>query len=376
MWNAPERSAQPDWRCNRFSAGRCRARFAMMPSTWNWPTSFSVGLAFVIALLATRKLARAGGWLQILDHPNRRSLHSHPIPRTGGLGILLAVYSGAALFYMFPGTEPIILWILLALAPVALVSFLDDRNGVKPVVRLLVHLVAAVIMLFAGLGVGGEILPAIPLPQFTALSAVATVLFTVWMINLYNFMDGIDGFAGGMAVWGFGALGIIAWQNAGYDIAVVCWIIAAACAGFLIWNWPPARIFLGDSGSSSLGTLVSGVALWGAETRTFPIWIPVLVFSPFVADASVTLIRRAARRERLWVAHRDHYYQRIAKRHGHRFTTMLGYVLMFGCAASGIAAAALSDGSQWMLIMTWVVIYALLARLVDQRAPVAAEGKS
>lgn len=329
----------------------------------------------MLALLATWYLTHAGGWLQILDRPNQRSLHSQPVPRTGGLGILLAVYFGTGWFYAVHGSKPAMLWILLALAPVAMVSFVDDRRGVKPLVRLLVHVLAGAVLFSAGLGVGGDLLPGVPFPQVAGLSAVVTVLFTVWMINLYNFMDGIDGFAGGMAVWGFGTLGLIASQNGGSEIAVVCWIIAAAGAGFLVWNWPPARIFLGDSGSSTLGTLASGIALWGAESRIFPIWVPVLVFSPFVVDASVTLVRRAARGEHLWVAHRDHYYQRVAQRHGHRFTTTFGYILMCGCAVSGIAAIGFSEVGQWILIMAWVGVYGALALLVNQRMPMAAEEK-
>lgn len=348
----------------------------MIASSQIWSASFTTVLAFVLALLVTWRLARVDGWLQILDHPNQRSLHSQPVPRTGGLGVLLAVYSATGWFYVTDGAhQATMLWILLALTPVALVSFLDDRSGVKPIVRLLVHIVTGAVLFSAGLSVGGDILPGVSFPQFAGLSAVATMLFTVWMINLYNFMDGIDGFAGGMAVWGFGALGVIAWQNGRSDIAVICWIIAAAAAGFLIWNWPPARIFLGDSGSSTLGALVSGIALWGSESRIFPIWVPVLVFSPFIVDATVTLVRRALNREQLWVAHRDHYYQRIAQRHGHRFTTTLGYILMLGCSVSGIVATGLTEVGQWVLIVAWVIGYGVLARLVDQRMPMAVEEK-
>lgn len=333
-------------------------------------------LALLLSYFVTRYLTRAGGWLRILDHPNRRSLHSHPVPRTGGLGVLLAIYAGWGLAYLFGSRPPHMAMIILASVPVALVSFLDDRRGVSPIVRLVVHLSTAVGFVLLGFDPVGEVIPGLEWPNHTLLASVVAILFTVWMINLYNFMDGIDGLAGGMGVWGFGSLGLIAWLNGGYEIAVACWILAGACSGFLFWNFPPAKIFLGDSGSSSLGLFMAAVSLWGSSTAVFPLWIPVLIFSPFIVDATITLLRRGLRGDRLWAAHRSHYYQRCAKRVGHGLTTRFFYLLMAGCAVSAILANSMVTAGQWMVIGAWCALYISLGWLIERQAPFSVEKRT
>jgi UDP-N-acetylmuramyl pentapeptide phosphotransferase/UDP-N-acetylglucosamine-1-phosphate transferase len=152
-------------------------------------------------------------------------------------------------------------------------------------------------------------------------------------------MDGSDGLAGGMAVIGFGAYAIAAHLSGAGPFAVLCASVAAAAAGFLVFNFPPARLFMGDAGSVPLGFLAGALGVVGWSRGFWPIWFPLLVFAPFVCDATLTLLRRALRRERVWQAHRDHYYQRLVRMgFGHRGTALVEYAVMAGCAAIALLA--------------------------------------
>lgn len=244
----------------------------------------------LVRLLWTERLARL-----VVDIPNDRSLHDVPTPRTGGLGLMIA----AVLAWALPGGAALANVMLLAAALAAL-FLVDDVGGLPVAVRFLAQLAAALAFL-----VGSGPYPWLLLPVLA--------LGIVWSINLYNFMDGSNGFAGGMTVAGFAAYAIAAHQAGAADIAMLAAIVAAAAAGFLVWNFDPARIFLGDAGSIPIGFLAASLGVLGWSRDCWPFWFPVLVFSPFVVDASITLVRRALRREQLWQAHRSHYYQRLVR---------------------------------------------------------------
>ena len=171
-------------------------------------------------------------------------------------------------------------------------------------------------------------------------------------------MDGMDGFAGGMAVFGFGTLGILAYLTGDGYFATLCWAVAAAAGGFLIWNFPPARIFMGDVGASALGVMAAGLSLWADKNGLFPLWLSMLVFSPFIVDATVTLLRRAMRSERLWVAHRNHYYQRLVQLGlGHRKTVLIEYLVMAGCSLTAIVLLKAPTTVQWLGVGVWGFVY-------------------
>lgn len=335
-------------------------------------------IAFVIAcalsgyLSSEHSLSR----LRILDYSNARSLHRQPTPRNGGLAVLCGILGGGLwLALSAPELASILLAFLIGLMPLAAVSFQDDRVGVAAHWRLLIHLWAAGSLLMLGFAPEHAELPGLMVTLAGWIAIPVTLLFTVWMINLYNFMDGMDGFAGGMAVIGFATLAWLGQADAGF--AAVCLMTAAASGGFLVWNFPPARIFLGDVGSTTLGFLAAGCSLWGGKAGLFPLWIALLVFSPFIVDASVTLLRRLWRGEKIWEAHRSHYYQRLVLLGwGHRRTVLAEYVLMLACAGSAIAAVRWSPVAQWTLIILWILLYALLMtgvhRLEQQRATVSA----
>ena len=253
-----------------------------------------------------------------------------------------------------------VLFLLAGLVPLALVSFQDDRVGVAAQWRILTHLLAAVSLWVAGLAPDGLELPALALPIPAWIAIPLTLLFTVWMINLYNFMDGMDGFAGGMAVIGFSTLAWLGRADPGF--AAFCLTVAAASAGFLSHNFPPAKIFLGDTGSTALGFLAAGCSLWGSKAGLFPFWVALLVFSPFIVDATATLLRRLWRGEKVWEAHRTHYYQRLVLLGwGHRRTVLVEYALMLACAGSAVLAVPLPPAGQAALAVGWIGIYGLLA---------------
>lgn len=305
---------------------------------------------FVTAVLLAWFLISAGGRLRIIDHPNERSLHSAPTPRSGGIAIWAGMILGMLMLAAYGQLRSEALWILCAAILIGLVSFLDDRTHVPIRYRLTAHLVAAGMLLVnetASPAWWPHAHPVLPLGVLWLLD----LLFIVWMTNLYNFMDGMDGFAGGMAVFGFGTLGLLG-HFAGDDYyAAVCWVIAAAAAGFLVWNFPPARIFMGDVGSSSLGLLAAALSLWADRSGLFPLWLAVLVFAPFVFDATVTLARRTLRGERVWEAHRNHYYQRLVQAGwSHRRTVLWEYGLMLLCSVGTLIAFRANTGLQWFIL--------------------------
>jgi Fuc2NAc and GlcNAc transferase len=272
-------------------------------------------VAFLSSALITALLRRYLVRRKVLDIPNERSSHSVPTPRGGGLGIVL-VFLLAVLWLVQGGFLAGSLgWALIGggLA-VAVAGFLDDRFRVPAQVRLLFHFAAAGWALWKLNGMGPLYLGSIVwnwgwLGQFLALIGL------VWMINLYNFMDGIDGIAGveALCVSGSGAL-LLAWSGLA-GLSSVAMALAAASAGFLVWNWPPARIFMGDAGSGFLGFVLAVLAISSAKERPALLWPWLILLSVFTVDSILTLLRRVITGERWYEAHRSHAYQHAARRH-------------------------------------------------------------
>ena len=302
-----------------------------------------------------------------LDHPNPRSLHENPTPRGGGLAILAAVIVCGLIAVASLSYSASLSWISVGALLIAGISFADDWLGLHLGYRIVVHFAAAGLLVWAGFHSINVVLPGSTwiMPEF--LGVGLTLVFVVWMVNLYNFMDGMDGFAGGMATIGFGSFALLGWLEGQPFFAVLNLIVAAAAGGFLLSNFPPAQIFMGDIGSSVLGFLAAALMLWADRDGIFPLWVGVLVFSPFVVDATVTLIKRILRRERFWEAHKTHYYQRLVQLGwGHRRTVLWEYVLMFLCALSALLVRELSPAAQWALIATWLAGYLAIILTVHQ----------
>jgi UDP-N-acetylmuramyl pentapeptide phosphotransferase/UDP-N-acetylglucosamine-1-phosphate transferase len=284
-------------------------------------------------------------------------LHSEPTPRLGGIGVLAGALPVAALV-----CDDALGVVLACAAGLGLVSLWDDLQGLPMQVRLPAHFVAAGVAILA---------IASPAPTHSGLGVVEAVLAVValvWMTNLFNFMDGSDGLAGGMAAIGFGALALAACAAGAPPLALVAAALASASVGFLAHNFPPARVFLGDAGSVPLGFLAGALGLHGTFTNVWPLWFPLLVFSPFIADATLTLVRRVVRGERFWRAHRDHYYQRLVLAGWTRRRLALwAYALMIAAAASALVAESNGEGVGLGIILVWAALYALLFIAIERR---------
>lgn len=325
-------------------------------------------ITFIIAACSVSWLIKRAARWGLVDTANERSLHSGTKPRSGGLGILLAIGCGWVLSAIlgYPPTH----WLSLSLAGAALaaVSLLDDLRDISPMPRFVVHLLAAITPVVGGFGLETLSVPGASLPLGPIFGALLTVVFVVWSINLYNFMDGMDGFAGGMALFGFGFLALLGVMQGDIAFALTCSVIAAAAAGFLVFNFPPARVFMGDAGAASLGFLAAAVMLWADAAGIAPLWIGVMIFSPFFLDATITVIRRALCRERIWEAHRSHYYQRIVQAGWtHRRAVLAEYVLMIGCGVTALCIANSAVWLQWAAIIVWLLVYSVCIGFVHRR---------
>jgi UDP-N-acetylmuramyl pentapeptide phosphotransferase/UDP-N-acetylglucosamine-1-phosphate transferase len=318
--------------------------------------------ALLLAAGLTRRFSTPGSRLYILDHPNERSLHSNPTPRSGGVAVLTGI--GVAMLWVLwrYGMQSELIWLMASVTLLALVSYYDDRRPLPVVVRLIAQLVSSGMLLAGGLVLSGVSVPGVRWVWLPWIGYIGSILFIVWVINLYNFMDGMDGFAGGMAVIGCATFAVLGWSHGHTVFASVSLAVCAAALGFLLFNFPPARIFLGDVGSAPLGLIVAGLSLWAARDGVFPLWIAMLIFSPFVVDATVTLVRRLFVGERIWVAHRSHYYQRLVQLGwGHRNTVLWEYTLMLACGVSAIWAVRQVALLQWLVLAFWSVCYAIIA---------------
>lgn len=332
----------------------------------------AIAAAFIVSALLTWRLLRPASRLHVLDIPNERSMHARPVPRTGGIGIVAGVATAIMALAVSQSVSAAFVWLLLSIFAVAAVSLWDDLRGLEPITRLLAHVGAAILLLVDGFLLTHVQLPGAywALPPW--LGVGLSLLILVWTTNLYNFMDGIDGLAGGMAVIGFGFLGIVALLAQAPLYASVNFAVAAAAGGFLLFNFPPARIFMGDVGSATLGLLVGAMSLWGAHIDAVPIWISLLIFSPFMVDATVTLIRRLWRRERVWQAHRTHYYQRLATRYGHRRATLIEYVVMLIMGTLALWAMGTSELAQALALAVAAIFYVVAGMWVERQVPLVA----
>ena len=278
--------------------------------------------AFVIALLCVKALMSETGRRLALDHPNERSLHERPVPRTGGLAIAAGV--GVGWLVGAPGFA-----IALSLAAaLAVLSFLDDLFGLPTAVRLAGHLGAA-----AG---GGAARAAL-----SGLGGAGAVCAGRGLVREPVQLHGRLRRPGGRD----GAVRLRRLRGGG--VACRTFTRSPSCAwcsprprrAFLVRNFPPARIFMGDVGSVPLGFLAGALGLIGWNDGVWPLWFPLLVFAPFVCDATLTLLRRLARGERVWQAHREHYYQRLVRMgFGHRGAALIEYAAMLACGAAAVYA--------------------------------------
>ena len=328
-----------------------------------------VALAFIVSWSLTAAVRRHALTTGMMDVPNSRSSHETPTPRGGGAAIVVTLcLASVALF-----AAEFVAWQAVAIccgpgAMVALVGYVDDRRGVSAGIRFLVHIVAAAIAVsltwpWPGLAaVSAEV---------QMLSALVAVVGIGWMINLYNFMDGIDGLAGSEATFVFGAAALLVWLTGGssYWVALLG-ASASGVAGFLWWNWPPARIFMGDVGSGFVGFLIAGFALLTWKEGLLPLATWVILVSLFVADATVTLVRRMIRRERWYAAHRSHAYQWLARSSlGHGGVTWLSWVWNLVVLGPAAYWSVIMPGQAYVLAAVVLSVSVVLALILGAGRP-------
>lgn len=260
----------------------------------------------------------------ILDIPNDRSSHQTPTPRGGGLAIVLSFLGAVFTVALFGVLRPELYWAFLGSGSiVAVVGFLDDHGHIAARWRLLAHFSAAGWALY-----WLETLPVLLLPGMAInlgwLGWVFAAIYLVWMLNLYNFMDGIDGVAAGEAV----SVGVLASvvaivSNLPLEYILLPLVLAFSAAGFLVWNFPPARIFMGDAGSGFLGLMLGLMSLQAAKLYPELIWAWLILLGVFIVDATLTLLRRLMRGDRIYEAHRSHAYQFASREYqSHKRVTM------------------------------------------------------
>ena len=308
-------------------------------------------LATLLAAMLAVVILRRGSARLPVAVPGTRSLHDAPVVRVGGLAILAGILAGLPAWSVPPGITPSLAWVVaLAIAGVAAISALDDWRGVRPATRLIVQGLAAAAAAWA--------------MPVSGLIALPLVLAVVWMANLFNFMDGSDGLAASAAIAGFAAYAAGA-RAAGADPLPFV-LIALACVPFLAVNLPPARMFMGDVGAVTLGFMAAVLGAAGVVAGVWPAWLPLLAFAAPILDATLTLARRAWRRERIYEAHKAHYYQRFHQMGaGHRGTLALYATLSVATSATAAGCALAAPRLGWAALGAWMIVIAALFAAID-----------
>ncbi len=329
----------------------------MNPADLTEPMWVLASFATCGALLFPVRLAL--GKAGVIDRPNARSSHGVPTIRGAGVGIVLVV--AAATLTLSP-RQPSLAAVAGAFVTLAVISFIDDLRGLPARVRFLAHGAAA--------GVGLAVVGRMAEVDHAAAGWVAGAAFAwVWIVgytNAFNFMDGINGLATIQAIAGSAGTALIAQalgMEASHPLVALSWCITGASAGFLPHNFPRARAFMGDVGSAPLGFLLALLAVWTAlETSPWVLLWLGLLHANFVLDTGVTLLRRAARGERVWEAHREHFYQRLVRAGwSHARVTLLQAAVQLVAVAVLVWGAAQPAETRWLIAMgvvtAWLVLF-------------------
>ena len=289
-----------------------------------------VSLVIILALIGSVILTGLVRRLTIIDIPNERSSHSQPTPRGGGISLVAMTIIGlvgSQMIWQLTSWRGLMFYVVAAIL-IAAVSWLDDLQSLSAKVRFLAHFIAAGLVI-AEWGYWEKLhIPLIGTIQIGQLGLLLTLLWIVGLTNAYNFMDGIDGIAGGQAfVAGIG-WAIVGWMIHDKFVFAIGGLLAASSLGFLFYNWSPAKIFMGDVGSAFLGFTFAVVPLIATRSTTinrdFMLWIGVLFIWPFIVDTGFTLLRRISKKENIFQAHRSHLYQRmVIAGYSHQMVSLL-----------------------------------------------------
>ena len=327
------------------------------------PITFGIAaLSLAVSAVGVWVSIRIAERVGVLDLPNERSSHSLPTPRMGGVPMVAAAALAFGGWVFLAAGEAnaqrILPYTFLFALAMFLLGFYDDLRNLSPLFRFLVQFVSALLLLVFL----GPLLPEISLwiwvfPKWAWV--VPGVFWVVWMLNLYNFMDGIDGLAGGEAAVASSFFFLVfAWYGqSGWAVANL--VVAAASMGFLVHNWPPAKIFMGDGGSMFLGAFYGMQSVVATMSTPVPFPVLVLPFANFILDTTFTLFRRLIRREKWYQAHRSHVYQRmtdLGMTHG-KVTSIELLVVVASCAA---AAACIPAGPAVRIALVVSVVAAIV----------------
>jgi UDP-N-acetylmuramyl pentapeptide phosphotransferase/UDP-N-acetylglucosamine-1-phosphate transferase len=297
----------------------------------------------------------------IMDHPNERSSHSTPTPRGGGLAIAIAWFAGLIYFYITHRIEESLFLALLSGLPLTLIGFADDLFSLKPGIRFLVQFVCAALALWF-LGGLQHCQLSILNCQFPFILTPLAFIAIIWSINLFNFLDGIDGYISTEVIF----IGISLFVLTGNTIGI---LLAASIGGFLIWNWPKAKIFMGDVGSTLLGFIVAVFAVYFQNTQQISIVVMLILTAVFWFDATVTLFRRILNKEKLSEAHRKHAFQRIVQAGwSHQKTTLGSLAINLVGFAFALLATKYVVIQEVLLVIYLGILYFVL-RYIDKQKP-------
>ncbi|MCB9072183.1 MAG: glycosyltransferase family 4 protein [Bdellovibrionaceae bacterium] len=307
--------------------------------------------------LGYRKMALRFG---IMDIPNERSAHIEPIPRGAGIAFFFAfnVVLGILVFqnaltmkYTYP--------VFLGGPVVMLLGYWDDVSSLSAWIRLFVHFLVSLfilVLISAGFSKGIDVsfLPSIPW-----LTAAFTVFYIAWFINLYNFMDGCDGLATTVGMVGAGLIAILSFVSGNTDLAIIYVVLAYALAGFLIFNWFPAKVFMGDAGAYYLGYVFGALALVSKLYYDSSLFVHLIIFGTFIVDATWTLIRRFLRGVRVFQAHREHAFQKLMVQGWGASRVTALYVLITVLWLFPMASFAMSNlkYSFWFLVVAYLPLW-------------------
>ena len=304
-----------------------------------------------------RVITRVG----ILDVPNERSSHTQPTPRGGGLSIVvtfIAFLAANSWFGFIPVEDSVTTALIIGGILITAIGFADDLRGISARWRFLIHLVAVIISLW--------MLQTLPEIQFLGfelesryVSFVLLSLSLLWVINLFNFMDGIDGIAGVEVICASASGALILITKGAHDWSLILGFLGASTAGFLVWNWPPARVFMGDACSGFVGFTLGMLAIASSADGIINVWSWLILFGIFVVDATTTLVTRILRGERWFEAHRSHAYQILSRRFNSHGKVSVGVLLINAVWLLPFAVLA-TEYPYWAAAICCVALFPLL----------------
>lgn len=331
-----------------------------------------VGALFLLSAAITWLMIR----VPIIDQPNLRSSHGQPVPRSGGVAIVVTTYVGFIVLFVlgdqFTIIENELLGLAVGAAIIAAAGFLDDVNILDSFKsKLLLQILASVTVVFSGVLIDRVSLPFIGTIGLDWWGYPVTLLWILGLTNIINFMDGLDGLAGGTAAVVTAIFGLIAISQGAAFASVMGFVLCAACVGFCLFNFPRAKIFMGDVGSQFLGFVLAvlGVMAAGQDTAPISVFAIPLLFFHFIFDTVFTFCRRLFARENVTEAHRSHLYQ-LLNRIGwsHAQVSVLHFLIAIAQGAGAVVLLAVSGANQLLVFLPFVVMQVIYAIVILRMA--------